>query len=1326
MSKILSKEIQAQLDNAWLNLKVEDRFIINPFERLKTDDPDEFYKRLTYLLTNPEYFSFVCKHILNIDILPFQALILKEMWNRKFPMLIGSRGLSKTFMLSLYSILRALLMPGRKVVVVGAAFRQSKFLHDYMENIWKNAPVLRDLCDANSGPRSAVDMCRMTINGSTVTAIPIGDGCCTAATLTTRKNGFYSIVEKSSSVWGNGKYRDIAYNIDNGIKPTKIVTTKKGFSYEATYNHAMKVLRDGEVLWVRTDCMHIGDIVLIDRSIRWHNGSSNMSLEDNLFAGKICREQNLDIPKDILSCSRDCMSLFLTGVFNLYDSGVCHDISLSSRNKTLLSQIQYILLHYGIVSEICKNTLHIDSDDEKRFCDFVIDRLPINNTKDSIFYDEIVSIENSESPTYDIHVPEGNEYCANGFFSHNSKIRGLRANDIIGDEFSSQSREIFENVIAGFAAVSANPVENVKNAAKVKAAESLGIKLVEDDKIFGSKDNQIILSGTAYYDFNHFADYWKRWKAIIETRGDKHKLSQNVFGGGVVPDSFRWDDYSVIRIPVDLLPPKFMDEGTIARSKATVHNGIYLMEFGACGLPETEIVTDKGLKQITDVEIGDLVLTHKGRFRKVTNKTFRDYNGKISSLKSFGYYKNYEFTSDHPFWTGDDKFIELENIGSHLSMSCLNELGGLYSIDTTKICTNYVDRKEFIYPRSSQTKIDNDTRKLIIERMRSGETAISLANEYGVSLTCINTIKYDTRKPKNSIPRNIKLDYDFGLCIGYYASEGSLDAEGRAVSFALDGHVDVKLSSFIEELSNALYNSIGLTPKTYKSSLDNVMRVNVNSRVFGEVVKYICPGDCYSKFINHDVLFSNEDFLRGFIVGMFNGDGHKRNNSATIQLANKNMIYQIKLALSYFGVNCSLVKPKRPKSSIIKGKGVNLSEVWKLNLYGTNFRDFMEIFYNKKIEVPRTRKSQVFCKDRICKNEVIENSFIDYCGRVYNLEVEEDNSYSLPNATVHNCFAKDSQGFFKRSLIESCVGTDIKPVNGIWFDPRLKGDKKLKYVMAVDPASEVDNFSIIILELHGDHRRVVYCWTTTRKEHIDRVSKGLTTENNFYTYCARKIRELMDLFPVVHIAMDSQGGGYAVSEALHDTNALKEGEQPIWPIIDPDDPQPSDDEKGLHMLEMCTFAKYEWYSGANHGLRKDLEDKAILFPRFDPITIGLSIEEDKANNRTYDTLEDCIMDIEELKNELSLIEITTSSTGRERWDTPEVKVGVNKKTRMRKDRYSALMMANMSARSFSFEEKQNTYTYYGGFSNRGEPTKSKESATFSGPNWFTEQMNGVY
>lgn len=665
---VITKNMK-ELNNAWLNIDVDDRYIINPLDTLRTEDPNEFYMKLTCLFMNPDYFSFICKHILNIDLLPMQALILKEMWNRKFPMLVGSRGLGKTFLLSLYCMLRAMLIPGRKIVVVGAAFRQSKYLHDYMENIWKNAPILRDMCDGNSGPRRDVDMCRMTINGSTISALPIGDG---------------------------------------------------------------------------------------------------------------------------------------------------------------------------------------------------------------------------------------------------QKIRGQRANDIIADEFASMSREVFENVIAGFAAVSSSPVENVKRIAMEEKAKELGIdasSLYVQSSIETAQSNQIVLSGTAYYDFNHFAEYWKRWKTIIETKGDLKAISNNVFNGETIPPSFNWKDYSIIRIPVDLIPRGFMDEGQIARSKATVHNGIFLMEFGAV-------------------------------------------------------------------------------------------------------------------------------------------------------------------------------------------------------------------------------------------------------------------------------------------------------------------------------------------------------------------------------------------------------------------------------------FTKDSQGFFKRSLIESCVGTEIKPVKTknleIYFDPMLKGNKGNKYVMAIDPASEVDNFSIIILEVHADHRRIVYCWTTTRKDHTERVKKGLTKENNFYSYCARKIRELMDLFPIVHIAMDAQGGGYSVAEALHDNNQLQAGEIPIWPIIDEQKPQPSDDQQGLHILEMCQFAKYDWYSEANHGLRKDLEDKILLFPRFDPVTIGLSIEEDKANNRLYDTLEDCVMEIEELKNELALIEVSESVNGRMRWDTPEVKVGVGKKKRMRKDRYSSLLMANMSARNIKFEEKQATYNAYGGFASKTNNSNNNNPVTFSGPNWFTSQMNNLY
>lgn len=663
---MVKKQEFKNIDEAWLGLDQIDADLFNPMSILKPSE-DDFHLKLAYLMTRPEYLSFTASHILGINLLPSQALILHEIWNRKFPMLIASRGFGKSFMLSLYAVLRALILPRRKIVVVGAAFRQSKVIFEYMETIWRNSPMLRDICNADSGPRRDTDRCVLRLNESTITCLPLGDG---------------------------------------------------------------------------------------------------------------------------------------------------------------------------------------------------------------------------------------------------QKIRGQRANDILADEFASIPREIFENVVAGFAAVSADPVANVKRLAAEKKAKELGVQLeLDSDKKEDKKDNQIILSGTAYYDFNHFATYWKKWKSIINSKGDRSKLRE-IFGEEA-PENFDWKQYSIIRIPYELLPKGFMDADQVARSKATVHTGIYQMEYGAC-------------------------------------------------------------------------------------------------------------------------------------------------------------------------------------------------------------------------------------------------------------------------------------------------------------------------------------------------------------------------------------------------------------------------------------FTRDSQGFFKRSLIESCVVSDqnsIKDSQGkeIKFEAALIGDPEKKYIFGVDPASEVDNFSIVVLEANPDHRRIVHCWTTTRSEHKEMVKKGLSSETDFYSYCARKIRDLMRLFPCIHIAMDAQGGGVAVMESLHDKDKIKEGEMPIWPIIDENKEKDTDGERGLHILEMCQFAKYDWLAEANHGMRKDFEDKVLIFPYFDSITIGLSASEDNAKFRIYDTLEDCVMDIEELKDELSMIQMTQTSNGRDRWDTPEVVVGTGKKSKMRKDRYSALLMANMAARVLQRAPDPIEYKFYGGFATGGDFRSSdRDPNMYSGPSWFTDYMKDVY
>ena len=654
-----------KIENAWLGIDVDESKLFNPMDFIMEGaDRDDMLERIAWLMVRPEYFSFVCKYILNIELLPFQSLLLYEMWNRKFPMLIGSRGMGKSFILSVYPLLRALFMPRRKIVVVGAAFRQSKVLFEYMDTIWKNAPILRDLCGSNSGPRRDVDRCVMHINQSTITCLPLGDG---------------------------------------------------------------------------------------------------------------------------------------------------------------------------------------------------------------------------------------------------SKIRGQRANDIIADEFASIPRDIFENVVAGFAAVAASPSEKVKSKAKAKKAKELGVDIEVKESLITEKSNQIILSGTAYYDFNHFADYWKRYRRIVNSKGNPTKLKE-VFGSDA-PTDFDWTEYSVIRMPVNTLPDGFMDDGQVSRAKATVHSGIYNMEYGAC-------------------------------------------------------------------------------------------------------------------------------------------------------------------------------------------------------------------------------------------------------------------------------------------------------------------------------------------------------------------------------------------------------------------------------------FTTDSQGFFKRSLLEGCTTTPTKPVKlpsgEVSFESLLKGSSEQRYIFGVDPASEVDNFSIVVLEVREDHRRIVHCWTTNRQQHKDKLKSKIVDEDDFYSYCAKKIRQLMQVFPCSEIALDAQGGGIAVMEALHDKDKIPEGEVAIWPVIDENKAKDTDDHSGLHILKLCQFAKADWLAEANHGLRKDFEDKILLFPFFDSASIGLSIEHDKVSGRKYDTLEDCVMEIEELKDELSMIVMTQTTTGRERWDTPEVKVAAGRKNRLRKDRYSSLLMANMSARNLITKKGISKFNTIGGFAQKDSSSKFENEQLYHGPSWFAEKMQDVY
>lgn len=73
----------------------------------------------------------------------------------------------------------------------------------------------------------------------------------------------------------------------------------------------------------------------------------------------------------------------------------------------------------------------------------------------------------------------------------------------------------------------------------------------------------------------------------------------------------------------------------------------YAQEF-ECFPPETLVLTSRGAAPIADIRVGDLVLTHRGRWRPVTQTMQRPYAGPMVVLETFGGSRPLTCTPDHP------------------------------------------------------------------------------------------------------------------------------------------------------------------------------------------------------------------------------------------------------------------------------------------------------------------------------------------------------------------------------------------------------------------------------------------------------------------------------------------------------------------------------------------------------------------------------------------------------------------------------------------------------------------------------------------------------
>ncbi len=89
----------------------------------------------------------------------------------------------------------------------------------------------------------------------------------------------------------------------------------------------------------------------------------------------------------------------------------------------------------------------------------------------------------------------------------------------------------------------------------------------------------------------------------------------------------------------------------LMRSNHTVDQKLVMSHvYGHCLAPETRIETREGVKPITEVGVGDEVLTHAGQYRQVRVCARRSFKGSIHRLRIDGSTETVRITAEHPVY----------------------------------------------------------------------------------------------------------------------------------------------------------------------------------------------------------------------------------------------------------------------------------------------------------------------------------------------------------------------------------------------------------------------------------------------------------------------------------------------------------------------------------------------------------------------------------------------------------------------------------------------------------------------------------------------------
>ena len=285
------------------------------------------------------------------------------------------------------------------------------------------------------------------------------------------------------------------------------------------------------------------------------------------------------------------------------------------------------------------------------------------------------------------------------------------------------------------------------------------------------------------------------------------------------------------------------------------------------------------------------------------------------------------------------------------------------------------------------------------------------------------------QKNKNEYIGNLKIDNDLARFFGLYLAEGC--GGWDSIRFTFNNN-ETEYINFIKDVCKTKFNRLPTIHKRWATTV----KLNITS-LNPKFIEWFGK-NATNKKIPEFVFDWNLKNKLSFLLGYLQGDGWKNANMYLFTTSSKILYNNLKKLFISCGLDCTDMYIRKETNSYINERLTHSNESYEGRISTSSSKklsDLIKSEYNDNyIKIPITKITN---KKMPCLGK--ENQY------VYNLEVEDDNSYIVGPSIVHNC---DDDAMPEYNVLENLIKQirpDVGAIGGLILDPILYKDAPAGY-----------------------------------------------------------------------------------------------------------------------------------------------------------------------------------------------------------------------------------------------------------------------------------------